>query len=379
MAACGSQPTMQTVSPIATPRWEVDVPSVLYVSGYEEGHPACVVKAVSIDGGEPIAVTTNPPPFDCWRPKFSPNGKKLVFANHEDGHLYVMDLDGSNLVKVSDSIVEVAWSPDSSRLAYYARVSDVQQGRLAVVDADGSNPHFISSRHISICGGCDFVFEISWSPDGEWIYAPSNNENFITANIFKVDGTEYRQLSEKQISMETANAWLMTKEWPVLPAAAWSPDSQRLALPVDLTGSGCGQLDILSLEGERKSLTIEMVRKLGKTDIASSCFWDNFYWSPDGQSILAYGHPTGNFEEGEIIVVNMDEESIDSLGYWLGHPGMSVWSPDGSQLVFSSLSASDSSKNYILIVMRVKPDPEPYRMLTDSVKDYPGSLLWLNP
>jgi Tol biopolymer transport system component len=368
-----------TASPVPTQRLP-DTSMILYVAGYEDGNPTCLIKAVSIDGSDDFSITTSPPAFNCWRPRFSPDGKKIVFANHEDGYMYVMNLDGSGLVKVVDSIVEMTWSPDGTQLAYYVRAPETQQGQLVVVNADGSDPQVIGYQDVGICDGCLFVFEISWSPDGQWIYTPSDDGGMVTANIFKVDGMEHRELGDPLFPMDSVTSWLYYKEWPILSAAAWSPDSQRLALPTDPKGTGCANLSILSLQEDRNTLALEDFSLPGEADKKVKCFWDNFYWSQDGQSILGYGYHPSNLVDSVIFVVSPETNSIFSLGQWDGHPGMSVWSSDSSQLAFVSPASEDAfSSDTPLVIMNNVPNDNQYQILADSVKDYPGSLYWLQP
>jgi hypothetical protein len=115
-----------------------DSPVILFVTS-----DPCLVKAVSVTGGDSKTLTTTPPPYDCWRPKFSPDGKKLAFILM-DGQfdLYVMNLDGSDLTRVADAVA-FAWSPDSSQLVYKANDPETQKGQIEIVNVDGENAHNI--------------------------------------------------------------------------------------------------------------------------------------------------------------------------------------------------------------------------------------------
>jgi dipeptidyl aminopeptidase/acylaminoacyl peptidase len=346
-----------------------DSPVILFVTS-----DPCLVKAVSVTGGDSKTLTTTPPPYDCWRPKFSPDGKKLAFILM-DGQfdLYVMNLDGSDLTRVADAVA-FAWSPDSSQLVYKANDPETQKGQIEIVNVDGENAHNIGYQDVSICTTCDGDIDLSWSPDGEWIYSPADldfpNSGPFTANSFKVDGSKHSQLSSKNISIFTA--------------AAWSPDSQWAALPIPGTGEGCGELQIMSPRGSAQTIQAGNAYKTGEPGMSPSCFTiSSTTWSPDGSTIVASGYPQGNFAAGEILyerimLVSPKTQSVDILEYWPGHPGSFLWSPDGSNIVFTASPdlASSSSADGPLVIMKNNLEFAEYIVLNKKVKNSPGAILW---
>ena len=79
-------------------------------------------------------------------PAWSPDGKRIAFSSERDGNdeIYVMDTDGSNLIRLTNR-PELdwwpAWSPDGMRIAYAT-----QKGKpgdwhheIWIMNADGSN------------------------------------------------------------------------------------------------------------------------------------------------------------------------------------------------------------------------------------------------
>ncbi len=120
----------------------------------------------------------------------SPDGKKVVFTSDRDGdlELYTMDLDGSNLVRVTHSPGYdggAFFSPDSKKLVYRAnRVETDEEIResqrllkqrlvrpskmeIRVMDADGGNDNQVTRN-----GAANFA--PYWHPDGERLLFVSN-------------------------------------------------------------------------------------------------------------------------------------------------------------------------------------------------------------
>ena len=86
-----------------------------------------------MDGGEPLRLTSGKK--DESTPRFSPNGEWIAFLSDREGkkaQVYLLSRRGGEAVKLTDytaDVSDLAWSPDSKRLALV--VSDVDP------DADG--------------------------------------------------------------------------------------------------------------------------------------------------------------------------------------------------------------------------------------------------
>ncbi|HET8795866.1 MAG TPA: S9 family peptidase [Arthrobacter sp.] len=102
---------------------------------------------LSGDGAGPRRLTRG---FRDSSPRFSPDGNVLAFIRAEAGgkpQLHIMDARGGEAQAVTDQKLGVGsfdWSPDSSRIAYTARVP--QHGRYGTVD--GVGPGAEDARHI---------------------------------------------------------------------------------------------------------------------------------------------------------------------------------------------------------------------------------------
>ena len=104
-------------------------------------------------------------------PKFSPDGKKIVWTSEQSGtnDIWVADADGSNQVQVTNfpgmRVGSPRWSADGTRIAFdgYAHGSS----DIYIVGADGGKVHPVTSEPSS-------EIRPSWSLDGKWIYFGSN-------------------------------------------------------------------------------------------------------------------------------------------------------------------------------------------------------------
>ena len=93
------------------------------------------VWVVDVNGGEPRRLTTGPTKDTL--PRWSPDGRWLAFASDrgtkKKPQLYAMPADGGEATQLTDlpngvfGQGGVAWSPDSTRLAFVARVGGWQE------------------------------------------------------------------------------------------------------------------------------------------------------------------------------------------------------------------------------------------------------------
>ena len=75
-------------------------------------------------------------------PEWSPDGEKIIFTSHKSGNfdIYIMDADGSNVVRLTHNPVEdmhPTWSPDGRKIVF----SSGRNGNMEIymMKTDGSN------------------------------------------------------------------------------------------------------------------------------------------------------------------------------------------------------------------------------------------------
>lgn len=107
-------------------------------------------------------------------PRFSPNGKRLVFTRYrgtgrsEQAALFTVGVDGTGLRQVTSFAIHAGdadWSPDGRRIVFEAYPNPAAYGDVYVVSATGGRPVNLTKNPVGQAGSADPV----WSPDGTQI------------------------------------------------------------------------------------------------------------------------------------------------------------------------------------------------------------------
>jgi murein DD-endopeptidase MepM/ murein hydrolase activator NlpD/Tol biopolymer transport system component len=249
--------------------------------------------------------------------RWSPDGQRLIIHSADDLLFYAVNRDGSGLSRLSDlQAWDARWSADSRTI----RICQEQTGQPAFkvfsVSPDGSNLTELPAEE-AVAAVLDGHCPSTWSPDGKTIaFAKSDSSGlyFVDAN-----GQNIRQVVAPDLAAVNVLKWSMDPSGSSLIFSAIDP--AKTGAP---TGIYTTQIDNAGHIVSRYLLHL-------LTELES------FSWSlsPDGQKIIYVPlQPTGIYIAN---VVNSGAwTKLTDLQTPNGDAETLQWSPDGSQIAFSS-------------------------------------------
>ncbi len=211
------------------------------------------IYVMNADGTDRLRLTDR---GDNWFPSFSPDGAQIAFVSNRDGNrdIYLINPDGSNLVRLTTNVgasYQPAWSPDGKRIAFTTH--NGKNPEIYAIDLDGQNLVNLSSNPSS-------DERPTWSPDGKFIAFASGRDYPDEALMDQVyvmaaDGTKQTRLTN----------FSSQATFP-----SWSPNGQSIAF---------------SLYGANAGLYLMQPNGSNPTHIAPDLFGMMAAWSPDSQYI----------------------------------------------------------------------------------------------
>lgn len=293
-------------------------------------------------GAQPLAVGAT----------FAGANGKIAFDDVVNGHrqIFVVDPDGGNRTQLTDGDFdnfEPAWSADGARLAF---VSNREEGidAIWIMNADGSHPFRQTYLHwtqsYDRCPDCfergvtwqDDAFDPAWSTDGNYItFSRMDTQGHWW--IWKTSVTDQYDPNSNingaiDIAHDACVGIFNPPQTGSCHSTVWSPTSPRFAYVLEA-----------DVDGQHKSYI-----KVENWDNSGDRWMDPTLdssrdpdWSPDGKQIVFSSVVNGN---ADIYVVDVDSGPPDSntsdpvtrLTDDPANDTAPVWSPDGQQILFYS-------------------------------------------
>jgi Tol biopolymer transport system component len=212
------------------------------------GDPYHGIRVVDLASGDDRLLVSG----DFFLPSldWSPDGSRISYV--EDGRIRLIDADGSNPTEVpgtSDAVVTASWSPDGRRFAY------TSGGALSLIGVDGSDPTLVVP---SIPPG---AFSPAWSPDGAEIAYRAGCDVWVATP----DGLHRTRLAQLRSIVPDGRCGSDQGSSEQL---AWSPDGQQIALFEDSLNQ---QVVLMDADGSH-------VRVLSRHDRKFRCY--GIAWQP---------------------------------------------------------------------------------------------------
>jgi DNA-binding winged helix-turn-helix (wHTH) protein/Tol biopolymer transport system component len=334
----------------------------LYLNVYPNPDPP---SQVAVSGGD---IEQIPMPLtDPWLTDVSPDGANLLVRSnvgHQTG-IWSVQSAGSSLRHLIDGdIGSAAWSPDEKSVVF-----STSNGDIDVVRSDGTGAHRLTNVPYSVG---NFYFErLAWSPDGQTIRFDRNNRIYeikpdgsglhlflphwrpssaVCCGQWTSDGKVFLFLSFDPSVSTDINLQPKSQIWAYFEHRGPLQGNNE---PIQLTsGPTRWGRPIPAKDGKRifamgSTQNGELVRVDAKSHELQPYLGgrsvEGVSFSPDGQYI-AYV----TFPEGILWKANRDGSTPIQLTDPPMYPALPRWSPDGTQILFTSMNPGYVYKGYLI-------------------------------
>ncbi|NMB36116.1 MAG: copper amine oxidase [Firmicutes bacterium] len=250
-----------------------------------------------------------------------------VVAYTDQGNLWLLDgrePDALPKQQTDAGFVElVGWSFDGAWLAYKHASDEYAPAYLWVVGADGGRARQVDTEPV----GDDQL----WSPESNRIAYTVKQENID--DYIPTGTVKCAEISAEEIQVNT----LVEEDVVMIPALAWHPDGESLAISLPRTKDQPPRLEQVDLAAERKVLyTLE---EEAAPDLETLYPWAliSLKWSPDGRYLAYHLRLNSASLTADVVetgVLNVENGQLINLNSGLRYPQWMSFSPDSAKLAY---------------------------------------------
>jgi len=323
---------------------------------------------MDIDGSNIVQLTDND--SDEIKAKFSPDGTKILFVSDRDtppeyiegtensgqGDIYVMDLDGSNIVRITETADvnedHFVWSPDGSKIAFHTHLGRYfgRDQEIKVINADGTGLVDIVKEQDDIYRLLSVL--VCWSPDStQLLFAAQHVGDELMSGDQIDDDPIDREFGLYTANVDGSGITDITPSESIsgyLAYPKYSPDGTKIAF----IGPRNGEVDASQYRNGDGSLYTMNIDGTNLTELADATYFEStHWWSPDSSRIIYTAEPEFKIllveseNEGEppielpvngheIFIVNADGTGNTRLTENNRPDLYPTWSPDGARILF---------------------------------------------
>lgn len=325
-----------------SPRWWPDGRGILYIRRL--AHHPDEIWTVNRSGGPPRKMFSGGSllGFDI-----SPDGKTLVIAKAEKqwpfswGALWLVDAEtrAAKQLTFRAAVAETAWfrpsgdmfpsfSPDG-RTVLFSRLESAEE-RLGTVSVSGGSPEWLASAMSAPSGAAwKLIAGAIWAPDGESLLIAAVHDGKRGLWKLRLRGRQWLPLA---VSGDAAGQGL---------SLAVSKDGRRFAFQ-QINASINVLRYALPEQGADGSSGPAPVNLTNSNAVNSSPMY-----SPSGARFAFASDRTGH---REIYVARGDGSDAAQVSWLGGDAGTPRWSPDGRQIVFTSVAPARGEHAHIYVV-----------------------------
>jgi len=217
-------------------------------------------------------------------------------SGERDTVTFVVNADGSNLMRFSERMLYDDWSADGASIVYSDNGQSPTSREIWVRDVASGATRQLTDNNVD-------DYSAAWSPDASQIAFISQRDGQPDLYIMNADGSDVSRL---------------TLTGKVYSSIAWSPDGSGIVYV-------CGEPRDICVVGVDGSQLINLTN--------DSAMDGNPVWTPDSTRIVFWSDRSGN---AEIYIMNADGSNPVNLTNNDAADRNPDVSPDGTQIVFAS-------------------------------------------